>query len=90
MSAPELWIPPFFAALLFLLYAFGRLLLYPLRPLLKLLFNSLLGAASIILLNVFGKGFFLYIPLTPVNAVVAGVLGLPGVLLLLAIRMIYL
>jgi len=65
-----------------LLYITGYLLLLPFKTVLKLLGNALIGAAALALLNVFGAAIDLYIPLNPLTAIVAGYLGLPGVLLL--------
>jgi len=75
---------------LILLYILGRFLLVPFKSILKLLFNSLLGAAAIALINLAGGIFLIHIALTPVNAFIVGFFGLPGVVLLLLIRLIFL
>ena len=71
-----------------LLYLSGRLLLAPFKLLLKLGLNSLLGAAAIVIINLIGRSFHFMIPLNPLNAVLTGVFGLPGVLLIFLIRLI--
>lgn len=68
-----------------LLYITGYLLLLPFKVVLKLLGNALLGAAALALCNVFGALIGLYIPLNPLTAIIAGFLGLPGVLLLILV-----
>ena len=80
----------FFVLGLILLYIVGGLLLVPFKLLLKLSFNSLLGALAIILINAIGGVFSITLPLNPINAVIIGTLGLPGVVLLLVIRLIFL
>ena len=76
----------YFALGLVLLYIIGWLLLAPLKFLLKLSLSSVLGAILLVILNLIGGIFRVTIPL---NAVIAGVLGLPGVLLLLLIKLIF-
>jgi len=71
------------------LYLSGRLLLAPFKLLLKLGFSSVLGAAAIVLINLIGQLFHFSIPLNPLNAVLTGVFGLPGVLLIFLIRLIF-
>ncbi len=51
----------------------------------RLIANSLLGAGLIALINIVGSGFGIGIPLNIVNALITGVLGVPGVLMLLLI-----
>lgn len=72
------------------LYLSGRLLLAPFRVILKLGFNALLGACAIVLLNLVGGLFQFHIPLNPLNAVLTGIFGLPGVVLIFVIRLIFL
>ena len=80
----------FFVLGLILLYIVGGLLLVPFKLLLNLSFNSILGALAIILINAIGGVFSITLPLNPINAVIIGTLGLPGVVLLLVIRLIFL
>ena len=80
----------FFVLGLILLYIVGGLLLVPFKLLLKLSFNSILGALAIILINAIGGVFSITLPLNPINAIIIGTLGLPGVVLLLVIRLIFL
>ena len=70
------------------LYISGRLLLAPFKLLLKLGFNSILGAVAIVIINLIGSLFHFTIPLNPLNALLTGVFGLPGVLLIFIIRLI--
>ena len=78
----------FFVLGIIVLYLSGRLLLAPFRLLLKLVFNSLLGAAAIVIINLIGSAFHFMIPLNPLNSILTGVFGLPGVLLIFIIRLI--
>jgi inhibitor of the pro-sigma K processing machinery len=67
-----------------LVFLLGKIFLWPLKLVLKLVVSSIIGGALILLINL-AAGFFglLLIPLNLLTALVVGVLGIPGVLLLL-------
>jgi len=71
----------------FLLYLIARVLVLPLRILLRLLYNALVGALLLAFVNFVG-GYVLgiYLPINPVTALVAGFLGIPGIVLLVALQ----
>lgn len=66
-----------------LIFIFGRLFLWPLKMILKLIVNSLIGGLLIFLFNLIGSSFGIIIPLNMFNAAIVGILGLPGAVLLL-------
>lgn len=72
-----------FGGSLILLFLLGKALLVPLKYILRLMFNSLLGAVVLLVINFFGANFGVLIPFNIINAVVVGVLGLPGAVMLL-------
>ena len=63
-----------------------RLLAKPIRFIFKLLINTALGFVLLWLINFFGGGIGIALELSLLNAVIVGLLGIPGVLLLLAIH----
>ena len=63
-----------------------RLLAKPIRFIFKLLINTVLGFVLLWLINFFGGGLGVALELSLLNALVVGLLGIPGVLLLLAIH----
>ncbi len=63
-----------------------KLLAKPIRFIFKLLINTVLGFVLLWLINFFGSGLGITLELTLLNALVVGFLGIPGVLLLLAIH----
>lgn len=71
-----------------LLYMLGYLLQYPLRFVLRLIYNALLGGLALLAINLVGGWFSVTLPLNPVTALVAGLLGLPGLILLLVLKLI--
>lgn len=75
------------AGVVFLVAAL-RVFLAPIRLLLRLVVNSALGLVLLWLINMAGNSINLHIGLNPITAVVVGLLGIPGVLLLLAVRFV--
>ena len=63
-----------------------RLLAKPIKFIFKLLINTVLGFVLLWLINFFGGAIGIALELSLLNALIVGVLGIPGVLLLLAIR----
>lgn len=71
---------------LVLLYLLARVLFVPLRYIGRLVINAGIGLLLLAAFNLAGGYFDLYIPLNPVTALVAGFLGVPGVVLLAVLR----
>lgn len=70
------------------LYIVGMLLVIPIRLLIKLLINGLIGGLVLFLFNLIGGFFGLSLVINPLNAVIVGVLGVPGVILLLILQLL--
>lgn len=71
-----------------LIFIIGKIFLWPLKLLLKLAVSSLIGGLAILLINAVGAGIGIFIPLNIISAVVVGVLGIPGAVLLLILTII--
>lgn len=70
-----------------LLYLIARLLALPVRIVVRLVVNVLAGALLLAVVNFLGRFVLgVYVPINPVTALVAGLLGLPGVALLVALQ----
>ena len=69
-----------------LLIAVVRVFIAPIKIIVKLLFNTALGFAGLILLDQFGAYIGITLGVNLINAVVTGVLGLPGLALLLLLK----
>ena len=73
-----------YAGALLLILLLGKIFLWPLKLIGKLLISSLVGGVLIMVVNLIaGMLGLLLIPLNIITAVVVGVLGIPGVILLL-------
>lgn len=59
-----------------------RLLGKPLQKILKLLLNAVFGYALLFVVNFFGDPVGIHIEINLLNAIITGILGIPGVLLL--------
>lgn len=66
-----------------------KILAWPLKKILKLVLNIVLGLVMIWVVNSFGGGIGIYIPFNIVTALVAGLLGLPGVICLIVLNYIF-
>ncbi|NLP14348.1 MAG: pro-sigmaK processing inhibitor BofA [Clostridium sp.] len=72
-----------------LLYFSGRFLVTPMKIAVRLIFNAVLGAISLLLINLVGSFFNYHIALNPVTAFIAGILGIPGILLLVVLKQVF-
>jgi inhibitor of the pro-sigma K processing machinery len=88
MTSSALSITAFVVALL-ILVLFGKLLIWPIKKIFKLVVNGVLGGLLLLILNFFGKFIGVTIGINIVTSLVAGILGLPGVLLLLILKYIF-
>lgn len=66
----------------------ARLLAWPFKVILKLLLNIFIGLIILLCINAFGGGIGLYIPFNIITALISGLLGIPGVILLVIIHYI--
>lgn len=78
----------FFGLGLVLLYFTGWLLLAPLKFIMKLIVSGLLGALLLVVINLVGGIFSVTIAINPLSALIAGYFGLPGIILLLVLKLI--
>ncbi|AJQ29830.1 MULTISPECIES: pro-sigmaK processing inhibitor BofA family protein [Pelosinus] len=70
-----------------LLYVVGRMFLMPIKLIFRLIYNGLIGGAMLWALNFVGLHIGFTIAINPITALVAGFLGLPGVILLILFKL---
>jgi len=75
---------------LVLIYLIGRVMLVPIKWVLKLLINALVGGIILGVINYFGTILGIHVPINPITALAVGFLGIPGVVLLIVIQQIIL
>jgi len=75
-----------YAVGLILLYVVGWILLIPLKWIIRLIWNSILGGVMLFIINIVGGIWGISLTINPLSAAIAGVLGMPGVILLLLFK----
>ncbi|OPZ89036.1 MAG: SigmaK-factor processing regulatory protein BofA [Firmicutes bacterium ADurb.Bin419] len=68
------------------LFFFGRMFIVPLKAVAKLIYSSLLGGIAIIVINIIFSVFNYHIALNPITAFIIGMMGVPGVALIVALK----
>lgn len=79
-----------YAVGILLILLFGRILVVPLQIVLKLVYNGLIGGLVLWLVNLIGAPMGFALPITIWTALIVGLLGIPGVLLLILYYMFFL
>lgn len=69
------------------LFIFGKVFILPIKTMLKLLVNSILGAIIIFIINWIGVIFNFHIGLNIITSIVVGILGIPGAILLVILNL---
>ena len=78
-----------YAAGVLIVYALGKMLLIPLRTIFNLMVNAVIGGGVLLVINFVGGFWGFHIGVNPITALVVGLLGVPGVLLLIGLRLLF-
>lgn len=70
------------------IFIFGKIFIVPLKKLLKIIFNSVLGGICIFLINIIGSNLGFHIGLNIFTSVLIGLLGLPGAVCLIIVKLL--
>lgn len=70
-----------------LIYLVGRMLTMPIRLVFKLIYNGIVGGIMLWIVNYIGAYFSFTIGINPITALIAGFLGIPGVILLILFKL---
>lgn len=70
------------------LFIFGKVFIVPIKKILKLVINSILGGVAIFLINLIGGIWSFHIGLNIFTSILVGLLGLPGVVCLIIIKLL--
>lgn len=73
---------------LILIYVCCWIFIRPLKWLFKLLFNGVLGGLILVAINFIGSFAGLHITINPLSALITGLLGVPGVVLIIILQFI--
>lgn len=78
-----------YAVGIIVLFIVGRVLLVPMKVVLKLVYNALLGAIVLIVVNFLGGYIGFHLALNVITAFVVGILGVPGFILLVVLKFLF-
>lgn len=70
------------------IFIFGRIFIVPIKKILKLIFNSLLGGLAICIINLIGSGFNFHIGLNIFTSIIVGILGIPGAICIIILKVL--
>ncbi len=77
-----------FGCCIVFLFIFGKIFILPLKSMLKLILNSILGGVCIFIINAIGANFNFHIGINIFTSIFVGLLGLPGAGLLVVLQII--
>ncbi len=77
-----------FLSCICLICIIGRLFIVPIKKVLKLILNSILGGILIYVINIIGANFGFHIGLNLYTSILIGILGVPGAVVLVLIKII--
>lgn len=75
-----------FIACIAIIIIFGKYFSFPVKKVIKLVINSIVGALIIFIINLVGTSFNFHIGLSIVNSIIVGILGIPGACLLIILK----
>lgn len=77
-----------YLACLIVILIVGKIFVVPLKSIFKLLINTILGGILIYIVNIVGASFGFHIGLNVGTALFTGLLGVPGVVFLVILKLI--
>ena len=76
-----------FALGILVIFIFGKIFAWPIKGILKLIGNSIIGGIIIFILNIIGANFNFHIGLNIGTSLIVGILGIPGAILLVILTL---
>jgi len=77
-----------FLACICFLFIIGKIFIVPIKLIIKLIFNSILGALIILAINLIGGIWGFHLGLNFFTAIMVGILGIPGAICLIVIALL--
>ena len=77
-----------YVACIFFLFIFGKIFIIPIKTILKLIINSAMGGLIIFIINLIGEAFNFHIGLNIITAIFVGLLGIPGSIVLILLKLL--
>ena len=77
-----------YIACIFFLFIFGKIFIVPIKTIAKLIINSILGGLIIFIINLIGSFFNFHIGLNLITSIFVGLLGIPGAIVIIIIKLL--
>jgi len=77
-----------YIACIFFLFIFGKLFIVPIKTILKLIVNSILGGITIFIINLIGAIWGFHIGINLITSIFVGILGIPGAIVIVIIKLL--
>lgn len=77
-----------YIACIFFLFIFGKIFIVPIKTIFKLIINSILGGLTIFIINIIGSLWGFHIGINLITSIFVGVLGVPGAIVIVIIKLI--
>ena len=68
------------------IFIIGKIFIVPIKVIMKLILNTILGAILLYIINIRGASFNFHIGINLITTLVTGILGIPGVILLILLQ----
>ena len=78
-----------FVACICFIFLIGRIFIVPIKTVIKLIINSLLGGALIYIINIIGNIYEFHLGLNIATSICVGLLGIPGAILLVTLKILF-
>lgn len=76
----------YFIIAILAIFVIGKIFAWPFKILINLIINGIMGGILLYLINLVGSKFGLIIPINAITALIAGFLGIPGILFLVIVN----
>ena len=70
------------------LFLFGKIFIVPIKKVMKLVINSILGGCTIWIINLLGASINFHIGINIFTSILIGILGLPGAVCLIIVKLL--
>ena len=77
-----------FIACIFFIFIVGKIFILPLKTILKFILNSVAGGIIIFIINLIGGLWNFHIGLNIFTSIIVGILGVPGTILVIMIKLL--
>ena len=77
-----------YVACIFFLFILGKIFIVPIKTILKLVINSILGGLFIFIINLIGAFWGFHIGINFITSIFVGLLGIPGAIVIVIIKIL--